>query len=202
MSKLQVSARAVFFSEAHGEGDRAREKRVKSALRGASEREVEREWECHRGGRETGEGRFTAAGKRRSAGTHVESAKRSRSCVKCLDITVLFRPVRSSPFSPAFPQFHPFYSRPPEPTGRRRATLSLSAVPVRADLMTLPLRFDDDSIVHGQLKWSTYKLSFFTDGLSYPVLAGVFPTFETTDYWFNSGRYEKYELIFCLIVIS
>lgn len=35
-----MSARAVFFSEARGEGDRAREKRVKSALRGA--REIER----------------------------------------------------------------------------------------------------------------------------------------------------------------
>jgi len=62
MSKLQVSARAVFFSEAHGKGDRAREKRVKSALRGASEREIKRmrvpsRWE------ETREGRFTAAGK-------------------------------------------------------------------------------------------------------------------------------------------
>lgn len=38
MSKLQVSARAVFFSEAHGEGDRAREKRVKERAK-SSERE-------------------------------------------------------------------------------------------------------------------------------------------------------------------
>jgi len=64
-SKPQVSARAVFFSEARGEGDRAREKRVKSALRGASGREMERmrvpsRWEenergtFHRG-RETAE---------------------------------------------------------------------------------------------------------------------------------------------------
>lgn len=37
-----MSARAVFFSEARGEGDRAREKRVKSALREASGREMER----------------------------------------------------------------------------------------------------------------------------------------------------------------
>lgn len=32
-----------------------------------------------------------------NTGTHVESAKRSCSCVKCLDITVLFRLVRSTP---------------------------------------------------------------------------------------------------------
>lgn len=94
--------REQYFSAKPGEGvgDRARErKRVKSArCRGASGRETERMRESHQG--ENGkrrEERFTAAGKRRSAGTHVESAKRSRSCVKCLDITVLFRPARSSP---------------------------------------------------------------------------------------------------------
>lgn len=126
--------------------------------------------------------RFTAAGKRRrSVGTHVESAKRSRSCVKCLDITVLFRPVRSSPFSPASLQFHPFYP----PTGRadRPACNPFSRralVPARADLMTLP-RHDFTMIQLSMANENETSASF---------LPGAFPLRSTlrTIYWFNCGK--------------
>lgn len=165
-SKLQVSARAVFFSETRweGVGDRAREKRVKSGLRSwikerqntqkrNTEREKERNGENERAIKKGGkrEGHFIAAGKRQSAGTHVESAKRSRSCVKCLDITVLFRPVRSSRIFSRFcdsvlftlPAEHA--SRPP------RNPFALSCPLVQIWWPSRP-RFDNDSIVYGQLK--------------------------------------------------
>ena len=139
-SKLQVSARAVFFSEllAEGVGDRGipesekgrrvphvRQKkrqrdRMKEQTIGAERkrkvwkeraREIERERE-----RERIVSPWVAVP--RSTGTHVESAKRSRSCVKCLDITVLFRLVRSSA-ALSLLQFYPFY-----PSARSRAARS------------------------------------------------------------------------------
>lgn len=146
------------------EQEREKKGKEREVPRCERERNGENQRESHRG--EDGkrrEGRFTAAGKRRSAGTHVESAKRSRSCVKCLDITVLFRPARSSPVLSRFcnsvlftPACEPT-DRTSEPTGRQTGhnpfpRRSLSLVPVRADLMTLPPRSDDDSIVYDQLK--------------------------------------------------
>lgn len=104
--------REQYFSARPGEGvgDRARERKKGKERVEVRAGEKWREWESHPGedGKKGERDGFTAAGKRRSAGTHVESAKRSRSCVKCLDITVLFRPVRSRrPFSPvsAIPSF-------------------------------------------------------------------------------------------------
>ena len=110
-----MSARAVFFSEllTEGVGDRGIpewERKRRTTRRGrererVGEVEVEREREIEKDGmkQQTMEQRME---RERivspwvavpNTGTHVESAKRSCSCVKCLDITVLFRLVRSTP---------------------------------------------------------------------------------------------------------
>lgn len=148
-----MSARAVFFSELWTRVAEVIEEygsRIGRGGRAAEQgRKIERD---ERASRVQAERERAIMGKRGgsfhavdssvpSTGTHVESAKRSRSCVKCLDITVLFRLVRSVPLSRfcnsiLFTPLGPFRcEQSPFP--------SLSSLPARADLMTLPVRFHD-----------------------------------------------------------
>lgn len=195
--------REQYFSAKPGEGvgDRARErKRVKSArCRGASGRETERMRERAIKER-TGKGERDVSPRQENGGVPARTLNLLNALARAWNASIslfYFGPLVRRPFSPvsAIPSFLlPFVERPNErtdrPTGGRNPFSRRALAPVRADLMTLPPRSDDDSIVYDQLKWSTCKLSFFTAPAFYLVLDGrVSDGSEWPFYWFNPARY-------------